>query len=120
MQKHLSIEQLVSDAVDITPFQRRVYLELIKVPSGTTVTYGELARRVNCRSARAIGQALRRNPFAVGCDRGGLVFTKSYCVPCHRVISSNGHIGGFMGNADGPMVERKMRLLEEESVVSHT
>ena len=91
---------------DITEFQRRVYMELLNVPFGTTVSYGELARRIGCRSAQAVGQALRRNPFAPD-------------VPCHRVIASDGGIGGFHGQRDGDMISRKKRLLEEEERLSH-
>ena len=84
----------------ITDFQRRVYLELLKVPRGTTVTYGELARRIGCRSAQAVGQALRRNPYAPE-------------VPCHRVVANNG-FGGFFGHTDGEMIDKKRRLLKQE------
>ena len=58
------IRHRVLTATHITEFQLRVYLELLRVPRGKTVTYGELARRIGCRSAQAVGQALKRNPFA--------------------------------------------------------
>lgn len=96
-----SIENIVRESKDITEFQRRVYLELLRVPRGETVSYGELARRIGCRSAQAVGQALKRNPFAPD-------------VPCHRVVASDGGIGGFHGQREGEMIEKKMRLLEEE------
>lgn len=86
----------------ITDFQRKVYLELLNVPRGTTITYAELAHRIGCGSAQAVGQALKRNPFAPD-------------VPCHRVVAANG-IGGFHGQRSGEMIEKKMRLLEEEGV----
>lgn len=85
----------------ITDFQRRVYLALLEVPRGETITYGELARRIGCRSAQAVGQALKRNPFAPH-------------VPCHRVIASDGSIGGFHGQREGEMIEKKKRLLRDE------
>lgn len=85
----------------ITEFQRRVYLELLNVPRGQTITYGELGRRIGCRSAQAIGQALRRNPFAPD-------------VPCHRVIAADGSLCGFHGQREGEQLERKRRLLEAE------
>lgn len=88
-------------STQITDFQRRVYLELLNVPSGQTITYGELARRIGCRSAQAVGQALRRNPFAPD-------------VPCHRVIASDGSLCGFNGHRQGEMIEKKRRLLEQE------
>lgn len=85
----------------ITEFQRCVYLALLDVPRGSTISYGELAERIGCRSAQAIGQALRRNPFAPE-------------VPCHRVIRTDGTLGGFHGEREGEMIERKRKLLTEE------
>ena len=82
-------------------FQQKVYMELLNTTEGETITYGELARRIGCRSAQAIGQALKRNPFAPD-------------VPCHRVIASNGTIGGYNGKRDGEAIERKRTLLEAE------
>lgn len=95
------IRDKVLGSTEITPFQRRVYLALLDVPSGTTITYGELAKRIGCRSAQAIGQALRRNPFAPE-------------VPCHRVVAANGSLGGYNGERDGEQIEYKRRLLEVE------
>lgn len=91
----------------ITEFQRRVYLELLNVPKGQTISYGELARRIGCRSAQAVGQALRRNPFAPD-------------VPCHRVVSADGSIGGFHGQREGEMIEKKRRLLAAEQKLDNT
>ena len=85
----------------ITPFQRRVYLALLDVPAGETITYGALARRIGCRSAQAVGQALKRTPFAPE-------------VPCHRVVAADGTLGGYNGRRDGEQLERKRKLLEEE------
>lgn len=76
-------------------------MELLNVPAGATITYGELAQRIGCRSAQAVGQALKRNPFAPH-------------VPCHRVVGANGSIGGYFGKREGDMIERKRRLLNEE------
>lgn len=95
------IEQRVRASKDITEFQRKVYLELLRVPRGETITYGELARRIGCKSAQAVGQALKRNPFAPE-------------VPCHRVIASDGSIGGFHGMREGEMIDKKKALLKEE------
>ena len=85
----------------LTDFQRRVYLALLDIPQGTTITYGELARRIGCRSAQAVGQALRRNPFAPD-------------VPCHRVVAADGSLGGYNGAREGAELERKRQLLESE------
>ncbi len=95
------IRDKVLGSAEITPFQRRVYLALLDVPSGTTITYGELAERIGCRSAQAIGQALRRNPFAPE-------------VPCHRVLAADGSLGGYNGERDGEQIEYKQRLLDAE------
>ena len=76
-------------------------MELLNVPAGATITYSELARRIGCRSAQAVGQALKRNPFAPD-------------VPCHRVVGANGSLGGYFGEREGEMIERKRRLLNEE------
>ena len=97
----MDIRKLIEESTVITPFQRRVYLELLNVPAGATITYGELARRIGCRSAQAVGQALKRNPFAP-------------LVPCHRVVAADGSIGGYFGERDGEPVERKRALLMAE------
>ena len=89
----------------ITPFQRKVYLELLNVPSGTTITYGELARRIGCGSAQAVGQALKRNPFAPE-------------VPCHRVVAADGSLGGYNGKREGEQLERKRQLLYNEKMIN--
>lgn len=95
------IRSRVANDPHITEFQRRVYLALLDVPRGTTISYQQLGDRIGCRSAQAIGQALRRNPFAPE-------------VPCHRVIRSDGTLGGFHGEREGEMIEKKRKLLEEE------
>ena len=97
----MNIRKRLEECTGITPFQRRVYMELLNVPAGATITYGELARRIGCRSAQAVGQALKHNPFAPE-------------VPCHRVIAANDSLGGYFGEREGEMVERKRRLLNEE------
>lgn len=115
----MNIEDIILQS-SVSEFRKRVYLELLKVSRGSTISYGELARRINCKSAQAIGQALKNNPFAVGCqyclNGKAFVFTIDFCVPCHRVISSNGTIGGFHGQTDGPQIERKRSLLEQEAL----
>ncbi|HUT34399.1 MAG TPA: methylated-DNA--[protein]-cysteine S-methyltransferase [Planctomycetota bacterium] len=74
-----------------TPFQQRVWAELRRIPFGTTVSYGELARRVGAsRAARAVGQAVGANPIPI-------------LIPCHRVICSNGSLGGF---GAGPEIKK--------------
>jgi len=83
-----------------TVFQQRVWRALQTIPSGTTCTYGELARRLDS-SARAVGNACRANPVPV-------------IVPCHRVVAASG-IGGFSGSVKGRPVITKQWLLTHES-----
>lgn len=97
----IDVRRRVERCSTITPFQRRVYLELLNIPAGETITYGELAQRVGCRSAQAVGQALRRNPFAPD-------------VPCHRVVAKDGSLCGYNGRREGEQIERKRELLDSE------
>jgi methylated-DNA-[protein]-cysteine S-methyltransferase len=87
----------------ITEFQRLVYAAARKTPRGKVTTYKLLAEAIGCASSRAVGQALKRNPFAPA-------------VPCHRVIRSDLTIGGFAGSTSGRAVGRKKALLREEGV----
>lgn len=87
----------------VTSFQARVYEATRRIPKGKVTTYGSLAKAIRCGSAQAIGQALRRNPFAPE-------------VPCHRVVATDRSLGGFNGHRDGSELARKRRLLEEEGV----
>lgn len=82
-----------------TPFQRRVWQHLRRIPSGSTRGYGELARELGS-SARAVGGACRRNPIPI-------------VVPCHRVVAAAG-VGGFMGRRDGDALAIKHWLLDHE------
>jgi methylated-DNA-[protein]-cysteine S-methyltransferase len=86
-----------------TDFQQRVYALTRTIPRGRVATYGALARALGIASARAVGQALRRNPWAP-------------VVPCHRVIASDGTVGGFQGADGGPSVASKLRMLAREGV----
>ena len=97
------IHKIVETDSRITDFQRKVYLALLDIPSGATISYKELGEKIGCRSAQAIGQALKRNPYAPD-------------VPCHRVISSNGAIGGYFGQCDGEAIAKKLQLLHDEGV----
>lgn len=86
-----------------TAFEARVYGALRRIPCGQVTTYGRLAAALGCGSARAVGQALRRNPFAPE-------------VPCHRVVGSDGRVGGYFGEVAGARVTEKMERLESEGV----
>ncbi len=81
-----------------TAFQRAVWEQLRLIPYGTTISYGELARRVGSpKASRAVGLANGRNPISI-------------VVPCHRVIGANGALTGFGGGMDA-----KRTLLDLES-----
>ena len=84
----------------MTKFQAAIYKALMKVPTGRVVSYQTLANMVGVRSPQAVGQALKNNPHAP-------------IVPCHRVIKSNGNIGGYFGANDSL---QKKALLESEGV----
>lgn len=81
-----------------TAFQRRVWAALTDIPHGQTRSYGALAERLGCRSARAVGTAVGRNPISV-------------LIPCHRVLGANGSLTGYAGG-----LERKRALLRLEGV----
>ena len=83
-----------------TPFQERVYAICRKIPKGETMTYGEIANILKS-SPRAVGQALKRNPYAP-------------IVPCHRVIHTDGKIGGYAGIKNS---QKKITLLKREGIV---
>ncbi len=93
------LSRLVLDMDGVAPFQRRVYDATRTIPPGETLTYGEIARRLGAPGmSRAVGQALGRNPFSI-------------VVPCHRVLASDGRLGGF--SAPGG-ITTKLRLLTLE------
>ena len=88
------------DMTHVPPFHRRVYEAARAVPPGATLSYGEIAKRMGAGgSARAVGQALGRNPFAI-------------VVPCHRVLAADGKIGGFSANGG---IATKLRMLSIEA-----
>ena len=79
-----------------TLFQQRVWQALLTIPYGKTVSYGELARMIGCKSAQAVGQAVGANPIAL-------------FIPCHRVIAADNRLGGYEYG-----IEIKKRLLNIE------
>ncbi len=96
---HVDLSELELDMRGLPEFHRRVYALARKIPAGKTMTYGELARGLGAPgSARAVGQALGRNPFAI-------------VVPCHRVLAAGGKMGGFSATGG---VSTKQKLLAIE------
>jgi len=93
------LSTIALDMGRVPAFHRRVYEVARGIPPGATLSYGEIAARLGAPgSARAVGQALGRNPFAI-------------IVPCHRVLSAGGKIGGFSANGG---TTTKLRLLSIE------
>jgi methylated-DNA-[protein]-cysteine S-methyltransferase len=93
---------LALDMREVADFHRRVYVGARKIPAGRTVSYGELASRIGSPgAARAVGQALGKNPLPI-------------VVPCHRVLAAGGKAGGF--SAYGGL-GTKRRILAVEGVL---
>lgn len=87
----------------MTTLEETLYSLLQQVPCGKVTTYKELAHAAGTKSYRSVGQAMKKNPFAPH-------------VPCHRVVSASGKLGGFMGKTAGPEIEKKIRLLLAEGI----
>ena len=86
------------DMSQATPFQRVVWRAARKIPYGETRRYGWVARQSgNANASRAVGQALGKNPLPI-------------IVPCHRVVYSNGGLGGFTG---GLAIKKRLLILEK-------
>ena len=84
-----------------TKFQLKVWRFIIKIPKGSVKTYKQVAVGIkNPKSARAVANACAKNPYAPK-------------IPCHRVIKSNGALGGYSGRGG---IKQKLRLLRSEKV----
>ena len=95
----IDLSDIALDMRGVPEFNRRVYAIAREIPAGETLTYGEIARRLgDPAAARAIGQALGQNPFAI-------------IVPCHRVLGVDRKPGGFSA---GGGVRTKLRILSIE------
>ena len=79
-------------------FAEKVYRITKKIPKGKVASYRDIAHQLNCKAYRAVGSALNKNPHAP-------------MVPCHRVINSNGQLGGF---AFG--LKKKINMLKKEGI----
>lgn len=80
-------------------FRKQVWQQLLVIPYGQTITYVQLARRIGCRSAQAVGGAVGHNPLIL-------------IVPCHRVVGTNGSLTGYAGG-----ISKKVRLLQIEGAM---
>ncbi|MFH1211229.1 MAG: MGMT family protein [archaeon] len=79
-------------------FADKVYATTKQIPKGKVSTYGEIAKAMNMKAYRAVGQALHVNPYAP-------------TVPCHRVVSSDGSLGGFASGT-----AKKIKILKTEGI----
>lgn len=99
----------IASSSTLTPFRKQTLSLLCQIPRGQYTTYAALADHISRTShktcARAVGNAMRHNPFAPG-------------VPCHRVLAADGTLGGFGGSwgREGKFAAEKVRLLREEGV----
>ena len=82
-----------------TDFQIKVWNEIKKIPKGSVRTYKEIAIAINHpKSYRAVANACKKNPYPI-------------VIPCHRVIRSNGNVGGYFGTEK---INEKIKLLKNE------
>ena len=87
--------------IKVTKFQLKVWKYLKKIPKGKVKTYKQVAIAINNpKSARAVANACAKNPYAPK-------------IPCHRVIRSDGSVGGYSGRGG---IKKKLRLLRSEKV----
>jgi len=81
-------------------FNQKVWNLTKKIPRGKVSTYKEIAKALHTKAYRAVGTALKNNPYAPG-------------VPCHRIVCSDGSIGGYKGKKDS---KEKTKLLKKEGI----
>jgi methylated-DNA-[protein]-cysteine S-methyltransferase len=95
----IDLAAVALDMAGVPSFDRRVYEVARTIPTGATLSYGDIATRLSAPGeARAVGQALGQNPFPL-------------VVPCHRVLGAGGKVGGFSANGG---IATKLRLLSIE------
>ena len=95
-------KEILNKMKNYPPFYVKVWKACAGIPAGKTMTYGELARKIGCPGAsRAVGTALSKNPFAP-------------TVPCHRVLRSDGKMGGFSAKG-GIKLKEKMLQYEKQT-----
>ena len=84
-----------------TPFQLKIWKYLIKIPKGSVKTYSQVAKAIGKpKAVRAVANAISKNPYPPS-------------IPCHRVIRSDGSLGGYSGKGG---IQQKRRLLRSEKV----
>ena len=105
MKDRRRILSIISKNKSLTPFQKKVYTAISGIPAGEVRSYKWVACKLRAPSAaRAVGNALNKNPYAP-------------LVPCHRIVKSDGSIGGF---AKGVKAKRKLLERERDRKTHHT
>lgn len=100
--ENVSFEDCVLDWSNVSCFQQKVLQATREVPYGSVETYGNLAVRIGChRGARAVGNALAKNPFPL-------------IIPCHRIVREGGRPGGFSAGG-GVLLKKRLLRLEQMS-----
>ena len=84
-------------------FNQKCYNLIKKVPKGKITTYKEIAKALKTQAYQAVGNAMRNNPYTPQ-------------VPCHRVVKSDGRIGGFKGKKSGKAIKEKIKMLKKEGI----
>ena len=84
-------------------FRDKVYELVKRIPKGKVMTYGGIARALNSKAYRAVGQALKKNEFPE-------------IIPCFKVVKSDGSIGGYNGS-DPKKIKKKIKILREEGII---
>lgn len=99
-RKHFTIKTKMK----ISPFYKKALAEVTKVPYGKTVSYSQIAQKLNNpKAVRAVGSANARNPFPI-------------IIPCHRIIANNGKLGGYAG---GLKMKKYLLKFEKENLNTH-
>ena len=91
-------EHIDLNLLEVTNFEKKVYIETMKIPKGRVKTYKEIGDAIGTKGYRAVGNALNKNPIAI-------------IVPCHRVVGSNMKLTGFRGGLD-----MKKEMLNNEGI----
>lgn len=100
--KRIDIPWPVMDLSRFTASQQAVYRAVVSIPYGHTASYGQVARMAGLpRAARFVGTTMAKNPYPV-------------LIPCHRVIKSDGSLGGFGGGLHATDLKRRMLALENQ------
>lgn len=82
----------------LNEFQRKVLLEVMKIPHGKVKTYKQISEAIDSKAYRAVGTAIGKNPLPL-------------IIPCHRVVRSDLNVGGFSGGT-----EMKKEILKNEGI----